>query len=38
MKNHFLQLLRRNFRFGRMRRSRTVHMAGCVGMPAVPLC
>ena len=38
MKNYFLELLRRNFRFGRMCNSRTVHMVGCFVMPMVPLC
>ena len=37
MKNHFLELLRRNFRFGRMRNSRTAVMAGCCAAPMVPL-
>lgn len=37
MKNVFVELLRRNFRFGRMRGSRTAHMAGCGNTPMVPL-
>ena len=37
MKNYFLELLRRNFRFGRMCYSRTDHMAGCLIAPMVPL-
>ena len=35
MTRHFEQLLRSNFRCGRMLYSRTVHMAGCVGAPTV---
>lgn len=37
MKNYFLELLRRNFRFGRMCNSRTAYMAGCSIAPTVPL-
>lgn len=37
MKNDFVELLRRNFRFGRMPNSRTDGMAGRVVMPTVPL-
>ena len=37
MKNYFLELLRNNFRFGRMRHSRAVNMAGCFAAPLVPL-
>ena len=37
MKNDFLELLRNNFRFGRMLYSRTVNMAGCVAVPMVYL-
>lgn len=37
MKNYFLALLRRNFRFGRMCNSRTAVMAGCCAAPMVPL-
>ena len=33
MRNRFLDLLRRNFRFGRMLRSRTVLMAGSFSVP-----
>ena len=35
MKNVFLELLRSNFRCGRMLYSRTVAMAGCLGAPIV---
>ena len=37
MKNVFVELLRRNFRFGRMCNSRADDMAGCMIMPMVPL-
>ena len=37
MKNFFLQLLRRNFRFGRMLCSRTAFMAGCIVAPTAAL-
>lgn len=37
MKNVFGELLRKNFRFGRMCISRTDHMAGYVVLPLVPL-
>ena len=33
MRNPFLELLRQNFRFGRMRRSRAENMAGCCAAP-----
>lgn len=35
MKNVFLELLRSNFRCGRMLYSRTVDMAGCFNAPTV---
>ncbi len=35
MRNRFLDLLRRNFRFGRMLRSRTVPMAGPFAVPEI---
>ena len=40
MRNPFLELLRQNFRFGRMCRARAENMAGCVLRPWVsePLC
>ncbi len=37
MKNRFLDLLRSNFRCGRMRDSRADVMAGRIGAPTVPI-
>ena len=37
LKNFFLDLLRRNFRFGRMWYSRAANMAGCLAVPSVHL-